>query len=133
MARRIYSGIGNFSAIAKVHRAIKKGVLPPARSCVCTDCGKPARHYDHRDYNKPLEVDPVCESCNHLRGPAIPRKGYFAEFFVNGHIHYSSRKRMGQILALAGIDADLSDFPGRVKPKDWLPFKEALLEWEKAA
>lgn len=27
--------------------------------------------YDHRDYTKPLSVEPVCRSCNKLRGPAI--------------------------------------------------------------
>ena len=36
------------------------------------DCGAPARHYDHRDYNKPLEIEPVCVRCNLLRGHAIP-------------------------------------------------------------
>lgn len=38
----------------------------------CVDCGKnPAIEYDHRDYTRPLEVDPVCQSCNQLRGMAI--------------------------------------------------------------
>jgi hypothetical protein len=37
----------------------------------CVDCGAQARDYDHRDYNKPLEVDPVCRRCNLRRGPAI--------------------------------------------------------------
>ena len=40
----------------------------------CVDCGKPAKHYDHRDYSKPLDVVPVCVSCNILRGPAIQTK-----------------------------------------------------------
>ena len=30
-----------------------------------------ATQYDHRDYNKPLEVTPVCPSCNGKRGAAI--------------------------------------------------------------
>jgi formylmethanofuran dehydrogenase subunit E len=38
----------------------------------CRDCGEPSTDYDHRDYNKPLEVEPVCRSCNLLRGPALP-------------------------------------------------------------
>ena len=29
-----------------------------------------AYDYDHRDYSKPLEVDPVCRRCNQMRGPA---------------------------------------------------------------
>ena len=37
------------------------------------DCGKQAHEYDHRDYDKPLEVEPTCKSCNSKRGPAIGR------------------------------------------------------------
>ena len=36
----------------------------------CVDCGRPARHYDHRYYTKPLDVEPVCASCNVKRGSA---------------------------------------------------------------
>jgi hypothetical protein len=54
-----------------VHRAVKKGELPPARALACADCGKPACDYDHRDYNKPLEVEPTCRRCNLLRGSAV--------------------------------------------------------------
>lgn len=38
-----------------------------------------ARDYDHRDYNKPLEVEPVCHSCNMKRGPGIPKQWERAE------------------------------------------------------
>lgn len=55
-----------------VSRAVARGDLPPAKDCACVDCGKPARDYDHRDNNKPLDVQPVCRSCNKLRGPARP-------------------------------------------------------------
>ena len=56
--------------IAKVHAQIKHGVLPKASSLACVDCGKQAFDYDHRDYLKPLDVEPVCRSCNLKRGPA---------------------------------------------------------------
>lgn len=36
----------------------------------CVDCGNRATSYEHRDYTKPLEVEPVCNSCNMKRGPA---------------------------------------------------------------
>lgn len=52
--------------------AIATGKVPSARGLVCVDCSEPATEYDHRDYTKPLEVDPVCRSCNHRRGPAHP-------------------------------------------------------------
>ena len=54
-----------------VFKAVREGRLKPIRECTCVDCGAPARHYDHRDYNKPEEVEPVCVSCNWWRGPAI--------------------------------------------------------------
>jgi hypothetical protein len=57
-------------AIAAVAKAIRLGALVSAKFLTCTDCGKPARHYDHRDYSKPLSVEPVCQCCNMARGPA---------------------------------------------------------------
>ena len=44
--------------------------LPPADGQTCVDCGQRAFHYDHRYYSRPLDVVPVCRTCNHLRGPA---------------------------------------------------------------
>lgn len=56
-------------ASAAVARAVKKGDLKKLDgSIMCVDCGNPARDYDHRDYAKPLDVDPVCRSCNSKRG-----------------------------------------------------------------
>jgi len=56
---------------AKVHAAIRRGSIPKLDGTIgCVDCGKPARHYDHRDYTKPLDVVPVCISCNYRRGTA---------------------------------------------------------------
>ena len=58
-------------AIARVHMAVVKGILSKLDGKIaCTDCGKPAWQYDHRDYGKPLEVQPVCHKCNNHRGPA---------------------------------------------------------------
>lgn len=55
-----------------VARAIKNGMLPSPKTLDCMDCGWGAQCYDHRDYNKPLAVDPVCFSCNCKRGAATP-------------------------------------------------------------
>ena len=56
------------------HRLVKKAVdscaIPKASDFPCADCGEKAVEYDHRDYTKPLAVDPVCRSCNTKRGPA---------------------------------------------------------------
>ena len=50
--------------------AIRLGFLPRPATCKCVDCGVQATEYDHRDYGKPLEVEPVCRTCNFARGPA---------------------------------------------------------------
>lgn len=44
-----------------------RGVLPEPTKLKCVDCGKRAHVYDHRDYSKPLEVEPVCRRCNSRR------------------------------------------------------------------
>jgi hypothetical protein len=54
-----------------VQKAVRKGLLPKLDgSILCTDCTAPAAVYDHREYAKPLAVEPVCKSCNVRRGPA---------------------------------------------------------------
>lgn len=55
----------------KVKKAIKYGLLARLDgSVLCVDCSALATEYDHRDYNRPLEVDPVCRPCNFRRGQA---------------------------------------------------------------
>jgi hypothetical protein len=54
--------------------ALYNGDLPRLDGSIpCADCGKPAQEYDHRDYKKPMEVAPVCKSCNAARGPGLHR------------------------------------------------------------
>lgn len=59
-------------AVRFVVLAKELGVLPGLNDpdIRCVDCGAVANEYDHRDYSRPLEVDPVCGRCNKLRGPA---------------------------------------------------------------
>jgi hypothetical protein len=54
-----------------VTKAVNQNRLPPARECKCADCVRPASAYDHRDYNLPLAVVPVCHTCNLARGAAV--------------------------------------------------------------
>ena len=63
---------GGYKAHTQVKKAIKNGLLKPVKELKCLDCGCKAEIYDHKDYNKPLEVEPVCRSCNRKRGSAIP-------------------------------------------------------------
>lgn len=62
-------------AAQAVYRAVKKGFLVDLKEQIipCKDCGSRAKVYDHRDYAKPLEVDPVCIGCNITRGTNAPR------------------------------------------------------------
>ena len=56
-----------------VARAKQFGILPiPDGSIDCTDCDAKAIEYDHRNYFKPLDVEPVCRSCNLMQGPGYP-------------------------------------------------------------
>jgi ribosome-binding protein aMBF1 (putative translation factor) len=52
------------------NEAKRKGLFPPAKTLKCVDCSKQAMDWDHRSYDRPLEVEPVCRSCNQKRGPA---------------------------------------------------------------
>ena len=54
-----------------VARHVARGAIPPASHFVCVDCGSPAVDYDHRHYLSPLDVVPVCRSCNLKRRSAV--------------------------------------------------------------
>lgn len=61
---------------AFAHRAVKKairlGFLPALDgSQRCVDCGGIATQYEHRDYSRVIDVEPICCGCN-LRRPRAP-------------------------------------------------------------
>jgi hypothetical protein len=62
---------GSYKARGVVAKAVKIGVLSKPKKFKCVGCGRQAQCYDHRDYNEPLTVDPVCFSCNSRRAPAV--------------------------------------------------------------
>lgn len=59
-------------AHAMVRAAIGRGLLPNLKSgeYACADCSEVACIYEHRDYSRPLDVTPVCATCNNRRGTA---------------------------------------------------------------
>lgn len=63
---------GGMAAHRAINKEVQAGRMPRAKDCICVDCGAQACDYDHRDYSKPLEVEPVCRKCNRRRGPALP-------------------------------------------------------------
>lgn len=72
--RNLWSEVlsGRSAAQSAVSRAKRDGILPSAEGMPCSDCPRTAECYDHRDYGRPLQVDPVCRSCNSIRGHAKP-------------------------------------------------------------
>jgi len=64
-------------ATVYVYRMVKAGKLCNLKEniVICFNCYKErATVYDHRDYNKPREVTPVCRPCNYKLGAAIEYK-----------------------------------------------------------
>jgi hypothetical protein len=59
------------AASARVSYAVRTGKLARPTTLTCADCGQPATEYDHRDYSRPLQVEPVCHPCNKRRGPGL--------------------------------------------------------------
>jgi hypothetical protein len=97
---------GAAKAYTKVQWARRKGILPPPSVHVCVDCGAQAAVYDHRDYNKPLDVEPVCVPCNAQRGAALPANNDDPEvlFEKTGEGYCLSRH------GIAAISFDAIDF-----------------------
>jgi hypothetical protein len=58
---------------------VKAGLLKKISDCVCVDCGAQAEEYDHRDYFKPADIEPVCRDCNAARGAGRNRFPWRAE------------------------------------------------------
>lgn len=52
--------------------ARRKGLIESAVGKQCVDCGGEANQYDHRNYIKYLEVEPICGKCNSNRPEAYP-------------------------------------------------------------
>lgn len=75
-----------------VRDAIARGDLAPQSECLCFDCGKPAEDYDHRDYAEPLDVQPVCKSCNGRRGPGRLTDEAIQEFLRRRRLKALSRR-----------------------------------------
>jgi len=73
---------GRRLAAQAIQKEVRAKRLLPARQFICVDCERRADEYDHRDYSKPLEVEPVCRSCNLKRGHAIPKAWTFDEFMA---------------------------------------------------
>lgn len=71
--------------------AVENGFLLNPKACKCTDCSKQAECYDHRDYTKPMDVEPVCLGCNSKR-----RWGFMPPQVVHFIVHADPAERPAQ-------------------------------------
>lgn len=77
-----------YIALSKVRCAITRGALPHWRGLKCTDCEFPASGYEHRWYSRPLDVEPICQPCNVMRGMAYDLREEFWK--LRGLTRYTS-------------------------------------------
>ena len=124
-------GTGKDTACLCVKRAIQSGELPHPKTLTCADCPAPAIEYDHRDYNKPLCVDPVCRRCNLKRGPAIPLDGTVAKVVARGYLPYRLRSSVVRILVAMGLPTTaINAMPAKLNIEHW---RELLPLFDKAS
>jgi len=135
MSTSLYAPLnGKTIAGLLVTKAKQDGILPYAKDCVCVDCGEPACDMDHRDYNKPLVVDPVCRRCNLRRGPAIPLVGAFRTSVRMGSRPYRKRNSVVRVFRAIGAPTDfLNELPNKLTLSHWeeiVPvFEQAYAEY----
>jgi hypothetical protein len=55
---------GRRAANRAISSAVRYGRLSRAYDNDCFVCGDDAKHWHHVDYNKPLEVFPMCQPCH---------------------------------------------------------------------
>ncbi|MFA5633142.1 MAG: hypothetical protein WC997_16665 [Porticoccaceae bacterium] len=68
-----------------------------------------ATDYDHRDYRKPLSVEPVCRRCNLSRGYAIPADGFISECVSLGIVPYGRKSHLTSLLERMGVSSHVLD------------------------
>lgn len=114
-------GTGKDEAMGEVMLAIQAGDLPPATQCACADCGCNAVEYEHRDYGRPLDVVPICRSCNLRRGPALPLAGSIAFTVKRGGVPYRLRANAIRVLRLMGRDTSAVEaLPAKLTHAHWV-------------
>lgn len=85
-------GIVRRASAKAVKESITKGILKPATKYRCVDCGARASCYDHRDYRKPNDVEPVCKRCDANRGSGKPWAGCDEAWVVRAMAFEKNRK-----------------------------------------
>ena len=121
--------LGAARAQALVQIEISRGAIPHPKSLRCVDCDAPAVEYEHRDYNRPLHIEPICRSCNLKRGPAIPRAGAVELLLSLGRSPYATRNALEKLGRLLGVPDVAADIPRKkLTVVDWRRVWPALAE-----
>lgn len=113
--------LGKDTAQRQVSISIRDGLLPSPRTLRCADCRGGAVEYEHRDYNRPLDVEPICRSCNLRRGPAVPRVGSVDQLLSHGLIPYRSVRSTRMLFTSLG----------RPDVADMVLAKPTLADWRR--
>ena len=104
MVWTICSGENVKNAHKEVRRAVAKGTLRSLNdgNTKCIECGSVAKAYDHRDYTKPLQVEPVCITKKKKRGKGNNRGvGEFIPTKVKNNDETKEANRMTKTEAIA--------------------------------
>ncbi len=84
-----------YHARAKWDYAKAMGLVAQADTQKCIDCGEQATEYDHRDYRRYMDVEPICGKCNAGREQAFPRldgnEMAYVEWYMNDNINKGKR------------------------------------------
>jgi hypothetical protein len=109
-----------------VAAAIRRGELIDLASAdiPCVDCGGKATVYDHRDYAYPLDVEPVCRSCNSKRGSAL--NSHLGSGIINFRLSTRMLQRIEWAAASEGVS--VSEFVRRAG-LEYLERRERDLGW----
>ena len=118
--RMAHDWTGRAIAQGIVSVAVRDGRLPIAKLFRCADCAGPASEYEHRDYNRPLDVQPICRGCNLRRGPAIPRDGAIEATVARGFAPYRLRRNARRLLVMMGRSPEVLDgMPAKLTVEHW--------------
>lgn len=121
-----YDCRGKDEAGISIANQIRVGALAHPSAMKCVDCGCQASEYEHRDYNYPLMVEPVCRRCNLLRGPAIPRDGWLQKALERHAAPYRLKRNAIRVFNLLGWPTkELSAMPAKLDATHWVKLAAA--------
>jgi hypothetical protein len=116
-----------------IGKAVKNGSIQHPSEFRCVDCNFIATEYEHRDYNYPFNVDPICRICNAKRGIAKPVTNYVQVMISLGFVPYVYKAHMVSLARIFNYEIKNIDLiPKMLTVEHWKIFWPELCE-KKAA